>query len=256
MYFTQNYQKQTANTMNTRRKFIANGSMAAAALLASRPFKAIAGNSSFSLLNNRQSHLVFIHTAGLQTGTHLPTLKFIREIKNKTSNTLLFNASSESYSTGLSYDSSVSNSNAEGYHIITKGGIHTGVIAIDSNETGAINRVNTLAAFLKNEKNCKVVVCMSQLGFSNNNKCDDKELAEKSTHIDLIIGSNAENFTKHPIILRNSQKHEVILQSASSNDAAFGKIEMGFDAQGNKNHIHILNKIPEKEGQKHCIVAA
>ncbi len=240
--------------MDTRRKFIAKGSMAAAALLVTKPFNAIAGNTSFFQPFSGQNHLVFIHTGSLQEASHQSTLKFIGAIKNKTSNALLLDASVEKASAGLAFDSTLSG--PEGYSILTKGGIRTGIITINKDEEELIDKINNIASMLKNEKNCKVVVCMSRLGYSNKNKCDDKDLAEKSQDIDIIIGANAENFAKHPVIKRNSQKHEVILQSASSSEALFGKIEIGFDAKGNKNHVHILNKVPGKEGQQNCIVAA
>jgi hypothetical protein len=257
MYFTQNYQKQTALTMNTRRKFIANGSMAAAALLASKPFKVFAGNSSFSLVNNKQPHLVFIHTAGLQTTSHQPTLKFIGAIRNKTSNAILFDAGNSN--SGISFDASINDDAifaGEDYRIITKGGMSTGLITVTKNEEGLVNKINSLATWLKTEKGCQVVVCISQLGFSHNNKTDDKELAAKSKNIDIIIGAHAENFSAKPLTQPNSLKQEVIIQSAASSKSAFGKIELGFDAQGSKNHVHVLHKVPQKEGQQTAIIAA
>jgi 2',3'-cyclic-nucleotide 2'-phosphodiesterase (5'-nucleotidase family) len=243
--------------MNTRRKFLANGSMAAAALLASKPFKAIAGNSYFSLVNNKQTHLVFIHTAGLQTASHQPSLKFIGAIKNKTSNAIVFDAGNSN--ADISFDASISDNtilSGEDYRIITKGGVNTGIITIAKNQEGIINKINNLAALLKTEKGCQVVVCVSQLGFSHKNKTDDKELAAKSKNIDIIIGAHAENFSARPLTLPNCLKQEVIIQSAASSKSAFGKIELGFDAQGNKNHVHVLHKVPQKEGQQTAIIAA
>ncbi len=244
--------------MNTRRKFLLHGGMAATALLAAKPFKAIAaGNHSLTrLFGSRQNHIVFMHTAGLQTENHFATLQFIRNINSKTTNAILVDAGN--CHSNLAYDASVTDDNfaREDYQIITKGGINTGIITIIKNEDGLINRINQLANRLKKEKKCQVVVCVSQLGFNQKNKLDDKELAAQSQDIDLIIGAHPENYAAQPMVLANSKRQEVIVQSAASNTFAFGKVELGFDAQGNKNHVHILHKVPAKEGQQAAIIAA
>jgi hypothetical protein len=74
--------------------------------------------------------------------------------------------------------------------------------------------------------------------------------------VTVIIGAHPDNFAAKPLVLANSKRQEVIVQSAASNEFAFGKIELGFDAQGNKNHVHILHKVPAKEGQQTAIIAA
>lgn len=244
--------------MNTRRKFLLHGSMAATALLAANPFKAIAAsnNSLTQLFGSRQNHIVFMHTAGLQTENHFATLQFIRNIKSKTTNAILVDAGN--CNSNLTFDASVTDDAfaGEDYRIIKKGGINTGIITIIKNEDGIIKKINQLASCLKEEKKCQVVVCVSQLGFNHKNKLDDKELAAQSQNIDLIIGAHPDNFAPGPLVLANSKRQEVIVQSAASNTFAFGKVELGFDAQGNKNHVHILHKVPNKEGQQAAIIAA
>lgn len=244
--------------MNTRRKFILQGSMAAAALLAARPFKAIgAGNNLFLQPGNPQNHLVLMHTAGLQTEMHGATLNFIGAVKRKTANTILLDAGNSRSS--INFDASVNDDtvfNGEDYRIITRAGTRTGIFTVTGKETGLFEKVNKLAAQLKKDEQCQVVICISQLGFSHKNKIDDKELAAKSTHIDIIIGAHPENYAAQPLTLPNSSRQEVIFQSAAASSYAFGKIEIGFDAKGIKNHVHILHKVPKKEGQLTAIIAA
>jgi 5'-nucleotidase len=103
--------------------------------------------------------------------------------------------------------------------------------------------MNTLSAYLKKEKNCAVVVCLSQLGYKNKNMPDDIMLAERSTHLDIIIGGHADNFHSHPIIALNSKNGEVIIHSAAGDVTAFGKIEIDFDGQGRKKSVHLFNKL-------------
>jgi hypothetical protein len=244
--------------MNTRRKFLLHGSMAATAVLASNSFKAIAASSNNILFTgSKKNFLVFMHTSGLQTSSHQDTLRFINDIKNKTSNAITLAGGNSNV--GFSFDASINDTTSlagDNYRIITKGGINTGIITITADEEGLAGRINELAHTLKKEKNCQLVVCMSQLGFSQKNKLDDKQLAAQSKDIDIIIGTHPDNFTTKSYVLANSKRQEVIVQSAASGTSAFGKIEIGFDAQGNKNHVHILNKVPQKQGQLSAIVAA
>lgn len=233
--------------MNTRRKFIINSSLTAVALVATNPFKALAGSSGFFQTSTGRNYIVLMHTTGLQKYKHQATLGFIHNIQSKTSNTLMIDAADNS--TGIE---------TKDYQVIRKGGVNTGIIYATTDETGLAERLNNLAAYLKKEKNCQVVVCISQLGYKNKNKIDDCQLAAASANTDIIIGIHTDNFTKHPMVLHDSNGHEIILQSASATDAGFGKIEIGFDSKGRKNHIHILNTVPEKHQQQQegCIVAA
>jgi hypothetical protein len=232
--------------------------MAATAVLASNPFKALAASTNNMLFTgSKKNFLVFMHTSGLQTSSHQATLRFINDIKNKTANAITLDAGNSN--AGLSFDASINDTTSlagDNYRIVTKVGINTGIITITADEEGLVNRINELALTLKKEKNCQVVVCMSKLGFNQKNKLDDKQLAAQSKNIDIIIGAHPDNFTAKPQVLANSKRQEVIVQSAASSTSAFGKIELGFDAQGNKNHVHVLNKVPQKQGQLSAIVAA
>ncbi len=243
--------------MNTRRKFIINGSLTAAALVALKPFKALAGSSGFTQTNTAKNYIVLMHTASLEQAKHQQTLGFIRSIQNKTNKTLTINAADNATDLSMQFDTTAS-VETSAYQIIRKGGVSTGIIYANTAETGLAYKLSKLALTLKNEKDCQVVVCMSQLGYNQKDKLDDRQLAAMSTDIDIIIGSNTQNFAKHTMVLHNSNRQEVILQSANATAAAFGKIEIGFNDDGFKNHIHVLSTVPQKHQrqQNGCIVAA
>jgi 5'-nucleotidase len=99
---------------------------------------------------------------------------------------------------------------------------------------------------LKKEKNCAIVVCLSQLGYENKNTPDDITLAKESTDLDIIIGGHAENFHLHAIVALNHNNSEVIIHSASGNSFDCGKIEIDFDKQGRKNHISFANQLSKE----------
>ena len=109
-----------------------------------------------------------------------------------------------------------------------------------------IQKVNRLSAYLKKEKNCAVVVCLSLLGYKNANAPDDVKLASRSTHLDVIIGGNTENFPKYPMIALNSNNEEVLIHSAAGNPAGLGEIAIGFDERDQKRHISFADK-PSKQ---------
>ena len=140
------------------------------------------------------------------------------------------------------YDASINGSNdlsaiTGEYKIITKGNTRTGIISARPEESNIIQKIRTLSTWLKKEKNCTMVVCLSQLGYKNKNTPDDITLAKASSHLDIIVGGHAENFHMHPVVALNSNNAEVIIHSASGNSFACGKIEIDFDELGRKNQV-------------------
>jgi len=228
--------------MNSRRKFLIQGSMATTAVLALKPFNSIAGASSFFTGpggNNNQ--LVYIHTANMNHFPDYPVIRSINKLKNNNARAILLKAGQhELDETGqLKYDASVQGSNDDSaitgdYKIINKGNIRTGIISAKPGESNIIEKINSLSASLKKEKNCNIVVCISSLGYKNKNTPDDLTLADQSTHLDMIIGGHANNFHKHPVIALNSKKEEVIIHSASGNQFGCGVVKIDFDGQGQK----------------------
>ena len=231
--------------MNTRRKFLIQGGMATTAVLALKPFNSIASASSFFTgPGGSKSQLVFLHTANTDHSLDYKVIQHIKKLKNNNANAILLKAGqNEQDETGqLTYDASVHGGNDHSaitgdYKIINKGNLRTGIISAKPGESGMIEKINSLSALLKKEKNCNIVVCLSSLGYKNKNAPDDLTLAEKSTHLDMIIGGHAKNFHKHPVIALNSKKEEVIIHSASGNPTAFGVINFEFDGQGQKKLI-------------------
>jgi hypothetical protein len=225
--------------MKSRRNFIQNGSFAAIALLAAKPFTSLANKTTpsvASVLNNNQ--LNFLHSTNAAVLQQAGKLKkatgaiFLNPTKSNSSNT---------FSTGVDIEMSAIEN--EDYKIIYKDNIKIGVLTADTNENLVVEKVNYLAAYLKNTKACDVVVCLSSLGFKIENSLDDLTLAEKSTHLDVIISGHENNFCKRPYIALNSKKEEVIINHNASNLNDVGKITIGFDKRtGKKNHIEFIRK--------------
>jgi hypothetical protein len=235
--------------MSSRRKFLTQGSLTAAAMLVTKPFTAVAAKlgpvTGFSFNNNG---LVLAHTGNNFGAGQTQVIRDIHSLKQRSANLLMLHAGHKAPGTAgqAVYDASAySGENcsiaANDYRIIYKGNIKTGVIAATNGKECSINRINELSACLKNEKNCQLVVCLSQLGYKTKEGLNDLELAEASTHLDVIIGDHAEDFTARPIIARNRNKAEVIINYTGEGGLAFRKIEIDFDADGQKNRA-VLNR--------------
>ena len=228
--------------MNTRRKFLFSGSMAATALLTAKPFTSLANSISqvtgYRISNN--NNLVLAHTGNAKAGAG-KAQEQISKLKNSNANLLMLHAGDSTPATKHAYDASIHTGTAysvaaNDYRIIYKGDIKTGVITA-SDRYASTESINALATYLKKEKNCHLVVCLSQLGYRSANGINDIELAATSTHLDVIIGGHADNFCARPVIARNKNKEEVIINYAANNSLALRKIEVGFDNRGKKNQV-------------------
>jgi 5'-nucleotidase len=237
--------------MTSRRYFLIQSTLASAALLAVKPFASIARASSyFPGLSGNQGKLALLHTAHLDPYGDLKVIRYINQIKKTDANAIVLKARQDvPYETGsLTYDACINEGNdllavTNDYKIIHKGNIKTGIISAKEGDSDVIKKINALSAYLKKDKKCSMVVCLSQLGYKNKKAPDDITLATKSTHLDVIIGGHKNNFHVYPIIALNSKDGEVIIHSAAGNPAAFGNIEIDFDVRGQKKYVHFINKI-------------
>ncbi len=239
--------------MNSRRKFLILGSMATTAALAAKPFKTFASASSpITGYNANDNKLILLHTGDFNKSNHQRIFKHMADIKNNNGNVVLLNAGNDVSDNAVSYkyDASLSHNNAiatsaNNYRIIYKGNIKIGVIGAITSET-TVKNINELSSWLKKEKNCHIVVCLSQLGYKNKSSLDDQSLAAQSTSLDIIIGGNAKNYTRQPAIHLNKNNAEVIVNHATENNSGIGKIEIAFDDHGLKRNICFDHPAPIK----------
>lgn len=223
--------------MTNRRKFLMQGSFAATALLFTNPFKAIAGMSSpFTGSSSNFSHITFLHTANSSTGI----ASQVSQLSGSNNNIVLLYAGKDQPATNsVQFDASsteLKESWNNSYTIINKAGVKTGVIAIPAAEATVLSRVNEIAAYLKKEKGCKLVVFMSDLGYKNKNKIDDITVASKSEDIDIIISKFNKELPSQTYIAYNKHKSEVIIQHQHEKEVA-GKINIAFNAEGVRNGV-------------------
>lgn len=126
--------------------------------------------------------------------------------------------------------------------IITKGNIKIGIIGTALLQSDALSgaqlvqEVNRLAKNLKEENGCRIVACLSSLGYKTTGAMDDARLAKDSVNVDVIISAGNSVRIKPHVALTNNGS-EVLIDNAGSATTGVGRLEIGFDGSGSKNHI-------------------
>ncbi len=126
------------------------------------------------------------------------------------------------------------------YKIFNKGGTRIGVLGVGieldglvpSNLFGNITyldpivKANDTALFLKNEKKCDLVICLSHLGYEYaSNKVSDIHLAQQSENIDLILGGHTHTFLDSPKMVINKINKVVNILQTGWAGINLGKID-------------------------------
>lgn len=121
------------------------------------------------------------------------------------------------------------------YLIIKKGKLRIGVIGIDIQPKGLIavdnykgmkfldpeETANNLAAKLRREEKCDLIICLSHLGYSA-----DVRLAESSRNIDLILGGHSHTYLQEPTEQRNRDHRPVMIYQTSGRGAYMGRMDI------------------------------
>ena len=145
-----------------------------------------------------------LHTANYNPGNQYLAVEQITQLKKNTGNLVLLHAGNpvQENTGGLRFDSVLEPANcasvsANNYKIIYKDKIKIAIITAAAGEKDTLNKTEALAAFLKKEKNCDLVICLSKLGYKNKTAVDDIQLAENSTALDIIIGGHPSKVRRH-----------------------------------------------------------
>ena len=136
------------------------------------------------------------------------------------------------------------------YRVIETGKYKIGVTGVGV-KTNAVTcyhpyeKANAVASFLKNEKNCDLVVCLSHLGYDKKgNLPNNKEFAKASENIDLIIGGHTDIIMPQMMVVKNSRKNEVMISHGGPSGILAKQIGIGFDLHRQKNMVSCKNVVP------------
>ncbi len=222
--------------MKSRRSFIQNGSLAALALVVTKPFDTVAQHiPSLKGAVSQNGKILIMHSAEDRAACSHETLQHINKVNNDTYNVLFVEPTNKSNDV-LLHEATLTSEVS--YKVLYKGDIKIAIIDATKDNIATINKVANLSANLKNNKNCDIVICLSNLGYKNKNEIDDINLAYNSTGLDIIIGNHATNFCQKPFIALNHKKEEVIINHSAGKPFDLGKIAIAFDSRtGKKNNI-------------------
>ena len=125
------------------------------------------------------------------------------------------------------------------YYIIERGGIRIGVLGVCPPLVGLvatecfgatkyldpIAEANRIAAMLKTEKRCDLVVCLSHLGW-NAETINDQVLIAGTRNIDLVLGGHTHTYFTEPRYVNNLDGQPVLCNQMGKNARFVGTLDV------------------------------
>ena len=165
----------------------------------------------------------------------------------------------EFVSANYDFKNTILNEHVKPFKIFNKGGIRIGVFGLGIELEGLVDKkayketvyldpieiAQDMTKILKHKEKCDLVICLSHLGYSYKNepnKISDIVLAKKTKDIDLIIGGHTHTFLNKPVIEKNSDGKEVIINQVGCHGINLGRIDFYFsnDASVTSNGKSII----------------
>ncbi len=149
------------------------------------------------------------------------------------------------------------------YQIIKKGKLKIGLFGLGIKLKGLvpdnlsgntvyldpIEKANEMASFLKKEKKCDLVICLSHLGYKYReiNQISDVVLASETRNIDLIIGGHTHTFLDEPTVIRDKAGQDVIINQVGWAGIRLGRLDFEFAGIKKKNLLDYHSVIVGKK---------
>ncbi|WP_396164145.1 metallophosphatase [Flavobacterium sp.] len=157
-------------------------------------------------------------------------------------------------SANYDFKNTILNDIVKPYKIIIKDGIKIGIFGLGVQLDGLVDKklyketvynnpievAQDMTRILKEEKKCDLVICLSHLGFKYKDepeKPSDILLAQKTKNIDLIIGGHTHTFLDKPVIEKNSEGKDVLINQVGCFGLNLGRIDFYLS-----NNNEVINK--------------
>jgi 5'-nucleotidase len=157
-------------------------------------------------------------------------------------------------SANYDFKNTILNDIVKPYKIIIRDGIKIGIFGLGVQLDGLVDKklyketvynnpievAQDMTRILKEEKKCDLVICLSHLGFKYKDepeKPSDILLAQKTKNIDLIIGGHTHTFLDKPVIEKNSDGKDVLINQVGCFGLNLGRIDFYLS-----NNNEVINK--------------
>lgn len=158
------------------------------------------------------------------------------------------------------FSNTVLDGKTEKYKIFKKDGIKVGLFGVgieldglvgkkQYQETKYLNPVEIAqhyADFLRKEKGCDLVICLSHIGYDYRDDADkisDKKLAAQTDNIDLILGGHTHTFLPEPQSFTNKSGKNVLVNQVGWAGLLLGRIDFYFDKNKSLQNISWNNQV-------------
>lgn len=224
--------------MHNRRNFLLQGSLAAAALLITKPSGAINKLQTwFPGLTDSKSCLTIVHGNRVANKVFASGLSG-HAFRQKQQHVLMVDPKPTYRVDDTIILQQVDTETAIHFSVIKKGSWHIGMVYAPATGTkGWIKKVDAIAADLKHKYRCNLTVCVWQPDEPLLAKRrPDTQIASATQYIDAFIATSTATAEPITAIAVNQSGNEVIFQY-NANSHSCSSIEIGFDPMGNRNHI-------------------
>lgn len=172
------------------------------------------------------------------------------------------NANFTFITSNYTFHNNVLNNFVKPFKVVVKEGISIGILGLGIELNGLVpeplyegtvyqsplDSANRVAAYLKKELKCHLVVALSHLGYKYpDDKISDVRLAENTENIDIIIGGHTHTFMDKPDIRKNTKGQEVLIHQAGWAGVRLGRIDVFFEKNLNKNQLSTQTVIVDKK---------
>ncbi|MCR9182404.1 MAG: metallophosphatase [Flavobacteriaceae bacterium] len=90
-----------------------------------------------------------------------------------------------------------------------------------------------MTKILKEQEQCDLIICLSHIGYSyENDTVSDIRVAEATRNIDLIIGGHTHTFLPKPVVVKNKENKEVLINQVGFAGINLGRIDFYFEEKG------------------------
>ena len=158
------------------------------------------------------------------------------------------------------FSNTILDGKTEKYKIFKKDGIKVGLFGVgieldglvgkkQYQETKYLNPVEIAqhyADFLRKEKGCVLVICLSHIGYDYRDDADkisDKKLAAQTDNIDLILGGHTHTFLPEPQSFTNKSGKNVLVNQVGWAGLLLGRIDFYFDKNKSLQNISWNNQV-------------